>query len=61
MRGAGRLAGRGFKPPRPQDGGKSYDFFDLPFVDDLPVAPILTPINDNWSWSIDADPADPWD
>ena len=59
MRGAGRIGGRAFRPPKPQDGGKGYNPFDLLDIGDLPVAPILTPINDNFSWSIDAEPADP--
>ncbi len=61
MRGAGRIGGRAFRPPKPQDGGKGYNPFDLLDIGDLPVAPILTPINDNFSWSIDAEPADPRD
>jgi hypothetical protein len=62
MRGAARIGGRNFKLPKNQGGGKSYNPFEvLDIVGDLPVAPVLTPINDDWSWSIDADPADPRD
>ncbi len=62
MRGAARVGGRNFKMPRDTGGGKSYNPFELPFEDyDLPVAPILTPINDDFSWSVGADPADPRD
>lgn len=61
MRGAGRMGGKSFKVPPSKAGGKSFDPFDLLPVGDLPVAPVLTPINDNWSWSKDADPADPRD
>lgn len=62
MRGAGRIGGRNFKLPTNKGGGKSFDPFEaLDLVGDLPVAPVLTPINDNFSWSIDADLADPRD
>lgn len=62
MRGAARVGGRNFKMPRDTGGGRSYDPFEPLFEDyDLPVAPRLEPINDDFSWSIGADPADPRD
>jgi len=62
MRGGGRIGGKTFKVPRDTGGGKSYDPFEMiDLIGDLPVAPRLEPINDNFSWSVGADPADPRD
>jgi len=62
MRGGGRISGKTFKVPRDTGGGKSYDPFEMSdLIGDLPVAPRLEPINDNFSWSFGADAADPRD
>lgn len=62
MRGAARIGGKAFRIPsakEARDGFNPLEALDL--VGDLPVAPVLEPINDEWSWSIGADPADPRD
>jgi hypothetical protein len=64
MRGAGRVGGRSFKPPVLQRANEPFDPFELglsPFVGDLPVAPQLQPLNDEWSVSDFDDPTDPRD
>lgn len=60
MRGAARIGGKSFKVP--QDTRASDDGFN-PFemiipVGDLPVAPVLEPINDEWSISNFNEPVD---
>ncbi len=62
MRGAARIGGRGFRPTpskSPQAGSNPLEAL-IP-IGDLPVAPALEPINDDWSWSLGAKPADPRD
>lgn len=62
MRGAARIGGRAFRPTpssTPRDEFNPLEALDL--VGDLPVAPTLEPINDEWSWSLGAEPADPRD
>ncbi|WP_103666414.1 hypothetical protein [Pseudanabaena sp. BC1403] len=62
MRGAARIGGRAFRPApssAPRDEFNPLEALDL--VGDLPVAPTLEPINDEWSWSLGAEPADPRD
>jgi hypothetical protein len=62
MRGAARIGGRAFKPTpssTPNNGFNPLEALDL--IGDLPVAPVLEPINDEWSWSLGAEPADPRD
>jgi hypothetical protein len=61
MRGAGRIGGKNWKVPPSKKGGKNYDPFMIPEVGDLPVAPTLEPINDDWSISNFNEPVDPRD
>ncbi len=62
MRGAARVGGRAFRPTPSKTPKNDLNPFNLSnWVDDLPVAPALEPINDEWSWSLGADPADPRD
>jgi hypothetical protein len=62
MRGAARVGGRAFKIPPSKDAPQNFNPLEaLDLVGDLPVAPTLEPINDNWSWSLGAEPADPRD
>lgn len=58
MRGAARIGGKSFKIPKGNAGSESFNPFEAL---DLPVAPRLEPINDEWSWSVGAEPADPRD
>jgi hypothetical protein len=54
--GAGRVAGRNFAPPKTyQRANEPNDMFARgknPFIEEIPVAPQLVPINDEWSTSI---------
>ena len=62
MRGAARIGGRAFRPTpstTPKDAFNPLEAINL--IGDLPVAPVLEPINDDWSWSLGAEPADPRD
>ena len=62
MRGAARVGGRAFRPTPskiPKNDSNPFEFSN--WIDDLPVAPALEPINDEWSWSLGAEPADPRD
>lgn len=61
MRGAGRIGGKNWKVPPSKQRGKGYDLFEIPTVEDLPVAPTLEPINDDWSISNFNEPVDPRD
>lgn len=63
MRGAARVGGRAFRPTPSNTPKQDSNPFDLlkNQIEDLPVAPALEPINDNWSWSLGAEPADPRD
>ena len=62
MRGAARIGGRAFRIPSAKEAREGFNPLEaLDLVGDLPVAPVLEPINDEWSWSIGADPADPRD
>lgn len=63
MRGAARVGGRAFRPTPSKTPKNNSNPFDLlkNQIEDLPVAPALEPINDEWSWSLGADPADPRD
>jgi hypothetical protein len=57
MRGAARVGGKGFKVPKTlKDLGEA-----LRNEEDYPVPTSLVPINDQWSWSLGAEPADPRD
>ncbi|MDX2254680.1 MAG: hypothetical protein NW214_04110 [Pseudanabaenaceae cyanobacterium bins.39] len=67
MRGAGRAAGKLFTPRRTTKAPEPNSEFGIglnPFVPDLPVAPKLEPINDEWSisplfdWEASVDPRD---
>jgi hypothetical protein len=62
MRGSARIGGRAFRIPAAKEAREGFNPLEaLDLVGDLPVAPVLEPINDEWSWSIGADPADPRD
>ena len=57
MRGAANRGGKGFKiPSSVKDLGEA-----LFNEEDYPVPTSLVPINDDWSWSVGAEPADPRD
>jgi len=57
MRGAARVGGRSFKMPQGKEptGGLNPFEYLIP-ISDLPVAPVLVPINDEWSISNFDDP-----
>lgn len=62
MRGAARIGGRAFRIPKSQNPLDDFNPLEaLDLIGDLPVAPRLEPINDEWSWSVGAEPADPRD
>lgn len=62
MRGAARIGGKAFRPsPAKEPIRNNNPFGSFNLIEDLPVAPILEPINDEWSWSLGAEPADPRD
>jgi hypothetical protein len=62
MRGAARIGGRAFRPTPSSTPNRDFNPLEaIDLVGDLPVAPVLEPINDEWSWSIGAEPADPRD
>ena len=60
MRGAARIGGKSFKMPQdtraPDDGFNPFE--SLVPIGDLPVAPVLEPINDEWSISNFNEPVD---
>ena len=60
MRGAARVGGKSFKMPQdtraPDDGFNPFE--SLVPIGDLPVAPVLEPINDEWSISNFNEPVD---
>lgn len=60
MRGAARIGGKSFKVPQdtraPDDGFNPFE--SLVPIGDLPVAPVLEPINDEWSISNFNEPVD---
>lgn len=62
MRGAARIGGRAFRPTPSSTPNRDFNPLEaIDLIGDLPVAPALEPINDEWSWSLGADPADPRD
>ena len=64
MRGAGRIGGKNFKIPKgrnPLPSANPLADLSIPTIGDLPVAPTLEPINDDWSISNFNEPVDPRD
>lgn len=59
MRGAARIGGKSFRVPDDTRAPESFNPLEaLDLVGDLPVAPALVPINDEWSISNFDDPVD---